>query len=457
MVVASRFNPPFSKDGIGAVAHGTTHTRQSKSVRYLNPKQRSGHDVKVSVALYPGVKVEKVESVNHRITTSTISGGKKVTLSRFDKIPNKDFVLRFQVAGDTIKSNLRAADSYFSMVLYPPHNLASLPRQSMEMIFVLDCSGSMSGQPIQQAKSAIRAALSKLHPDDTFQVIRFSDNASTFSDRPVTATATNIRRARGYVSNLHGMGGTMMATGIQRALSFHHDENKLRFVCFMTDGHIGNEAQILNLIHQHIGASRIFSFGVGQAPNRFLLHRMAKIGRGAVGFLSLKEDGAQVMDRFFASISHPAMTNLQLDWTGAEVHDVFPARIPDLFVGRPVVVTGRYRGNPPESVRVSGSVGGETQARRVGMYSAGFDSESLPAIWARQKIAHIADQSMTGIGRANAPDRIRQLALDYNLMSAFTSFVAVDAARRTKGTTGTTVHQSVPVPEGTSYQTTVEN
>jgi len=455
MVVGPRFNPPASKDGIGAVPHGTIHARQSKSVRYLDPKQRSGHDVSVSVSLNAGVEIEEIKSVNHRVSTVTIPNGKKVTLSRFDRIPNKDFVLRFQVAGDAIKSNLRSSNGYFSMVLYPPKNLGSLPRQPMEMIFVLDCSGSMSGRPIQQAKSAIRSALSRLQPTDTFQVIRFSDDASSFSEKPLPATATNVRRARDYVANLHGMGGTMMSTGIRRALEFHHDDRKLRFVCFMTDGYIGNEAEILRLINKHLGANRIFSFGVGQSPNRFLLHRMAKVGRGAVGFLSLNDDGDKVMDQFFASVSRPAMMNLQVDWSGADVHDVYPARIPDLFVGRPVVVTGRYRGTPPQSIRVSGLVGGETQARRIGLDSTA--APSLPAIWARQKIAHIADQSMTGTGASRAPDRIRRLALDYNLMSAYTSFVAVDASRRTKGATGTTVHQSVPVPEGVSYRTTVGN
>lgn len=460
MVVGPRFNPPASKDGVGAAAHGARHANRPTSVRYLSPKQRSGHDVSVGVTLNAGVEIEEVQSVNHRISASKITNGRKVTLSRFDRIPNKDFVLRFQIAGETIKSNFRTAsdpagDGYFSMALYPPENLGSLPRQPMEMIFVLDCSGSMSGRPIQQAKAAIRAALNKLQSSDTFQIIRFSDDASTYHDQPLPATATNIRRARDYVAQLHGTGGTMMSAGIHRALKFHHNERKLRFVCFMTDGYIGNEAEILKLIHDHLGASRVFSFGVGQSPNRFLLHRMAKIGRGAVGFLSLNEDGAKVMDRFFASVSRPAMINLQLDWSGADVHDVHPSQLPDLFVGRPVVVTGRYRGAPPQTVRVTGAVGGEDQAIRVGLTST--ESKTLPAIWARQKIAHITDQSMIGNGNFSAPDRIRQLALDYNLMSAYTSFVAVDASRRTQGSHGTTVHQSVPAPEGVSYRTTVGN
>ena len=140
----------------------------------------------------------------------------------------------------------------------------------------------MSGQPIAQARPAIISALDRLEPGDTFQVIRFSDNASRFGHEPVAATPTNIRRAKRYVESLDGGGGTMMIEGIRAALNFPHDAERLRFVTFLTDGYIGNEAEILREIHATVGESRIFSFGVGSSVNRYLLERMAIAGRGAV-------------------------------------------------------------------------------------------------------------------------------------------------------------------------------
>lgn len=458
MVVGPRYNPAGHRDGIGAVSRQARTVGQRNAVRYLGPRERGGHDVSVTIEI--DSPIQEIDSINHKIRkTERRAAGPKVTLSPFDKIPNKDFVLRYRVANDAIQSALRTFHEddggYFSMMLYPPQNLQSLPRQPMEMIFVLDCSGSMSGRPIEQAKNAIRIALGMLTPEDTFQIIRFSGKASKFGRDPVPASWSNVRKAQDYLNQLVGSGGTEMIEGVKAALRFGHDENRLRFVCFMTDGYIGNEADILKAVHQHVGANRIFSFGVGQSPNRFLLNRMAKVGRGAVGFLSLEEDARLAMGRFFQQVSRPAMIDLRLNWGGAKVYDVFPKTTPDLFVGRPVIITGRFRGQEPSSVRVTGTVGGESQALRIGLAENPLPMKSLPFVWARHKIADLADSSMTS--KANGqPRKIRQLALDYNLMSAYTAFVAVDAGRRTKGSFGTTVHQAVSVPEGVNYETTVD-
>ncbi len=170
---------------------------------------------------------------------------------------DRDFTMRWRVAGDRLKANLLTyqpagddADDagYFTLMLYPPQTLRKLEQQPLEMVFVLDCSGSMSGKPMRQAKDAVDYALSQLTPRDTFQVIRFSNNASTFGSKPVAATASNVRRAKRYVHQLHGSGGTQMIEGIKTALDFAHDPDRLRFVVFLTDGYIGNEKQILGAI-----------------------------------------------------------------------------------------------------------------------------------------------------------------------------------------------------------------
>ncbi|MHC4355537.1 MAG: VWA domain-containing protein, partial [Planctomycetota bacterium] len=283
---------------------------------------------------------------------------KTVKLSSLDSIPNKDFVLRYKVAGKKVKSALVThrdkRGGFFTLMLYPPENLSYLKRAPMEMIFVLDCSGSMSGKPIAKAKQAITRALRKLQPGDTFQVIRFSNNASQLGPNPVPATPANIRRGLKYVESLRGSGGTMMIEGIKAALGFAHDPRRFRLVSFMTDGYIGNEAEILAEVHNSLGASRIFSFGVGSSVNRYLLDRMAKIGKGAVAYVGLDDSAAEIVDQFYDRISHPALADVVIDWGSMEVADVQPYRIPDLFVGRPVIVTGRFKGNDSTSIRVTG-------------------------------------------------------------------------------------------------------
>ncbi|MEJ2704948.1 MAG: VIT domain-containing protein, partial [Sedimentisphaerales bacterium] len=288
MVVGPRFNPPGTTDGVGAVARGKAGiSGQKTEVQYLKPGERSGHDISLAVDIDAGVAIEQVTCSSHVISKSSTSPEKlTLKLSNLDSIPNKDFVLRYKVAGKTVKSALVThrdkRGGFFTLMLYPPENLSHLKRAPMEMIFVLDCSGSMSGKPIAKAKQATLRALKQLQPDDTFQVIRFSNSASQFGPDPVPATEENIRKAIRYVDNLHGSGGTMMIEGVKAALDFTHDPKRFRLVSFMTDGYIGNEAEILAAVHERLGASRIFSFGVGTSVNRYLLDRMAKLGKGAV-------------------------------------------------------------------------------------------------------------------------------------------------------------------------------
>ena len=462
MVVGPRFNPPGSTQGVGAVPRGQQGASgQSTEVQYLKPGERSGHDIALSVSIDAGVAIKQIKSSSHVIHVDQRSSQlAEVSLSNRDSIPNKDFVLRYTVAGSRIESGILTHQDkrggYFTLMLYPPAELRSLERHAMEMIFVLDCSGSMNGQPIIQAKKAIERSLKHLRPDDTFQIIRFSNNASQLGPTPLKASGVNVRKGLAYLESLKGSGGTMMIEGIKAALDFPHDENRLRFVCFMTDGYIGNEAEILAEVHKRLGASRIFSFGVGSSPNRYLLDRMASIGNGAAAYLGLQDSAAEVMDGFFQQISHPAMIDLEVDWGGMQVSDVYPSRVPDLFVGRPVTLTGRFNGNGNATVRVRGKAGNATRELLI---PATFGNESdthtgLPLVWARHKIADLANRA-TYERNPDLHGQIKETALEYGLMSAYTSFVAVDSLTKTEGTHGTTVAVPVPVPEGVRYETTV--
>lgn len=463
MVVGPRFNPPGMTEGVGAVPlgkHGASG--QKTEIQYLKANERSGHDISLRVDVDAGVAIEEFQCSTHEVSHESPSPHQlAVTLQPHDTLPNKDFVLRYRVTGAKIKSTLLthrdARGGYFTLMIYPPEELASLTRQPLELVFVLDCSGSMSGTPIAQAKAAVERGLRLLRPGDSFQLINFSMSAGQLGQSPLEATPQNVQRGMRYLKSLRGEGGTMMIEGVKAALDFPHDPQRLRFVCFLTDGYIGNEAEILGEVHKRLGAARIFSFGVGSSVNRYLLNHMAKAGRGAVAYLGPRDDAARVMEDFFNRIGHPAMTDLRIDWGTMQVSEVFPRRLPDLFPGRPVIVTGRFAGDPETAVRISGRAAHLPVSLTVpaNLTQGGSAHTGLPSIWARLKIADLADES-TYAPNAELPERIKQVALDYNLMSAFTAFIAVDSTRRTEGTEGVTVPVAVPVPEGVRYDTTVK-
>jgi len=465
MVVGPRFNPPGCTDGVGAVARGKAGiSGQKTEVQYLKPGQRSGHDISLAVDIDAGVTIEQLVCTSHVINNSSPARDKRtVKLSSLDSIPNKDFVLRYKVAGSTVKSALVThrdqRGGFFTLMLYPPENLSYLKRAPMEMIFVLDCSGSMSGKPIAKAKQAITRALKKLQPGDTFQIIRFSNNASKLGPNPVPATPANIRKGLAYVESLKGSGGTMMIEGIKAALDFAHDPKRFRLVSFMTDGYIGNETEILAAIHQRLGASRIFSFGVGSSVNRYLLDRMAKLGKGAVAYIGLDDSAGEVVDEFYDRISHPALADVTIDWGDMQVTDMYPGRIPDLFVGRPVILTGRFKGSSSSTtIHVKGKVGDMTQdiPIAVDLEDSAATHAGIACVWARKKIETLGSQAAYDTN-PDLPGEIRQVALEYGLMSAYTAFIAVDSSRKTAGDHGITVAVPVPVPDGVRYDTTVQN
>jgi Ca-activated chloride channel family protein len=248
-----------------------------------------------------------------------------------------------------------------------------------------------------------------------------------------------------------------MLEGVKAALDFPHDPQRLRFVCFLTDGYIGNETQILQAIGRRLGDSRIFSFGIGSAVNRYLLDHMAQVGHGAVAYLGPNDSASQIMEDFLSRISHPALTDLKIDWGGLHVIEVFPATLPDLFVGRPVILTGRFAGTQDTTIHVNGMAADQPLQVPVpaNISNVTATHSALPTVWARMKIAALSSQSVYEPDN-QLPEQLKQVALDYSLMSPFTAFVVVDSTSRTEGSVGPTVPVAVPVPEGVNYKTTVD-
>lgn len=468
MVVGPRFNPPGTTDGIGAVARGERNASGQKTeVQYLSPDERTGHDISLQVDLNAGVRIEDVRSLNHAIETSPFPpnsdllgpNARQISLSAGDRIPNKDFVLRYKVAGETLKSAVIAerdskGGGYFALMLYPPTSTEQLARRPVDLCFTLDVSGSMSGAPIEQSRAAMRAALGMMREDDTFNIIRFAGGTDQFAASSVQATPENIRSAQRFIANMNAGGGTMMLEGIRRSLNQSVDENRVRYVCMMTDGFIGNEREIIQATRQMRGATRVFGFGVGSSPNRYLLDGMSRAGAGAVAYLSLNEKGEDVMRPFFERISRPALTEIEVDASGLKGAQINPFKVPDVYVGRAVVVTGRFEGEGG-SITVRGRADGQVISKAFEIKPTS-EGTAIASVWARQQIASLCDAAMFDDANLDLPKEIKSIALNYSLMSDYTSFVAVDSTHRTAGETGVTVQQPVPVPDGVRYDTTVQ-
>ena len=314
----------------------------------------------------------------------------------------------------------------------------------------------MKGKPLNKAKAAAARALKKLQPGDSFQIIRFSVQASQLGPKQLEATPENVRRGLAYLASLNSTGGTQMVEGVKAALDVPHDVERLRVVSFLTDGYIGNEAEIFREVYNRLGAARIFSFGIGNSVNRHLLEGLARLGRGAVAYVGLDEGSGRAVDLFYDRVRHPAMTDIEVDWGGMQVSGAYPQVIPDLFVGRPVILTGRFEGEGKQKIIVKGKFAGMTReiAIDVDLDAQAAQHVGIPSVWARTRIAALAYRNAT-TQDPSLPEEIKEVALEYGLMSSYTAFVAVDSTRRTEGAHGTTVQVPVPVPDGVRYDTTV--
>ncbi len=461
MVVGPRYIPgtPVGKTG-GGWSPDTADVPDASRITppVLEPEWRSGHDITVQVQLDAGTPLQELVSPSHSVTVDRRGAGQaSVRLDEEDSIPNRDFVLRYRIDGEApnlvVVPHRTTGDGYFLMLLQPEARPAPHVITPKEMIFVVDCSGSMSGSPIAKAKEAIAYALEHLNPLDNFQIIRFSNESESFAPEPVPATPAHIARALEYVSGLSGQGGTIMLEGVKAALGYRDDPQRLRIISFMTDGYIGNEDQILSYLHEHLGGARLFSFGVGSSVNRHLLDKMAEFGRGGVEYVLLNGDFKAAVERFYERIRNPYLTDIRLDWGHLRVSETYPAEVPDLYLGQPVVLHGRYMEPGTGSVLLRGRLAGKPYEQRFTVllpdeHQAG---EAIGALWARSRIEDLSRRQIVD----PQPERIEEitdLALAHRLMSAYTSFVAVEERTLTGSEGPLRVDVPVCLPEGLSFE-----
>ncbi|HLM01901.1 MAG TPA: TonB family protein [Pyrinomonadaceae bacterium] len=398
---------------------------------------RAGHDISIEINLNAGVPVEEIRSKTHEIETYNISPRQAVIkLRNQTAIPNKDFVLRYDVSGrrieDAVLAHRDARGGFFTLILSPPEKFSVEDVAPKEIVFVLDTSGSMSGFPIEKAKEAMKLALEGLYPDDTFNLITFSGDTHVLFDEPVPATPANLQKAQAFLASREGDGGTEMMEAVKIALAPSDAQNHLRIVCFMTDGQVGNDTEIIGEVKKYRNA-RVFAFGVGESPNRYLLDNIAQEGRGEVEYVSSSDDGSAAARRFHERIRNPLLTDVSIEWNGLPVTDVYPQKIKDLFSAKPVVVHGRYTRGAKGTIHLRGKVGGQDFAREiaVNLPETEAQNDALATLWARQKIDDLMSagwnvETETTRVTPQLKTAVTKLGLDYRLLTEFTSFVAVE-------------------------------
>ncbi len=424
------------------------------------PRQVDAERVSVAVSLHAGMAIQYVESRTHAIDIQVRSvDHNEITLADQRTVDNRDFVLRYRLAGETNQAGLLSyrdeRGGFFSLLIEPPAIPQPSDISAREMVFVLDCSGSMAGLPIEASKAFMREALRKLRPEDSFRIIRFSDAATEFSTRPLAATPGNIRHGIRYTDGLRGSGGTMMSSGIRQALQPPVSAGAMRIVVFLTDGYIGNEIEVLRLVRQTIGSARLFAFGVGTGVNRFLLSELGRVGRGFTRYMDPTEDLREVAVELAERLQSPVLTDIRIDWGELSPSNVMPKVIPDLFAGQSLRVQGRYARSGTYTINVHGRVNGRTAVLplRVELPEESAQGPAVALTWARSAIGESMRQLSAPIAlrEANLSDdslkqAVTKLGLDFSLVTRWTAFVAV-SDKIYNNNPLTTPTRPVPLPQ----------
>ncbi|MBD2122718.1 VIT domain-containing protein [Trichocoleus sp. FACHB-262] len=426
----------------------------------LPPGMRSGYDISVTVEINAGVAIQESHSPSHQIQIIPQGAIAQIKLAGGDTIPNKDLILRYQVSGaetqTTVLTEAGDRGGHFAVYLIPA--IAYRPDQMVpkDMVFLIDTSGSQAGAPLAQCQELMRRFIQGLNPDDTFSIIDFSDTTQQLSPVPLPNTPQNQQRAIRYVNQLTAGGGTEMLRGIRAVLNFPvTDPGRLRSIVLLTDGYIGNENQILAEVQRHLQPStRLYSFGAGSSVNRFLLNRIAEVGRGISRIIRHDEPTDQVTEQFFRQINNPVLTNIQLQWEGAGSEPIFyPSAPPDLFAEQPLVLFGRKEDKHSGKLHISGiAAGGKRYQQTFQLQFAEAGNPAIAQLWGRARIKDLMNQMLSGDTKAGV-EAVTETALAYQLLSQYTAFVAVSDDVRVDATEASvSVQVPVEMPEGVSYE-----
>jgi Ca-activated chloride channel family protein len=429
--------------------------------RVMTPYTRQGEKpastLHLSARISAGVPIQDLSCTSHQILpqwqSPTIA---QLTLDDADPFQgNRDFVLRYRLAGDKIASGLLlyqgGDENFFLYMAQPPRRVTGEEIPAREYIFVVDVSGSMEGFPLNTSKQLLKDLIGQLRPTDLFNVVLFAGDSSLLSPKSLPATQENISVAIRLLDEQRGSGGTELLPAIKQAMGLPREEGVSRSIVLVTDGYISGEQGVFDFIRENLNQCNVFAFGIGSSVNRYLIEGVAKAGMGEP-FIVMEESEAQgVAARFREYIQSPLLTDIQIRSNGFDIYDVHPAHLPDLLAERPVILYGKWRGPVSGSFELHGKTG-------LGDYATSLDvagvqpdeaNRALRYLWARSRIAELSDYGSRDI----SPDRVKEitsLGLKYNLLTQYTSFIAVREEVRNMTGEAKDVNQASPLPLGVS-------
>ncbi len=402
-----------------------------------------------------GMPLVEVIPVSHSVDVQWNGQNEAVLILKDvpDNGANRDYVVRYRLMGKAIQTGLslhRAErENFFLLMLQPPKRVLKETIPAREYIFVLDVSGSMNGFPLNTAKELMQNLIGNLRPTDTFNILTFAGNARLLSPVSLPATRENLNNA---LTNMHALGaggGTRLYNALDKALHLPQDKERSRTMLVVTDGYISAEMETFELIEKNLDKANVFTFGIGSSVNRYLIKGLARAGRGEP-FVVLEPSQAKgVANKLMQYINNPVLTNIQVQFKGFEAYDVEPLHVPDLFAGRPLLIQGKYRGKAQGTITITGKTGAGPYKHRIDVKTVGTTaSPALPYLWARERIARLDDYQRALGSSDEIRAEVTNLGLTYNLLTRFTSFVAVDHTVRNPEGIAKNVKQPLPLPQG---------
>ncbi len=423
---------------------------------YLHRGQGTPYKFGLSVDLRSGPGLAMLSSPSHEIQVEyTGKTRAQVKLKEDDKTGTKDFVLEYRLAGETIESGLLLypgeEENHFLLMVEPPQRIvpdAIVPR---EYIFVVDVSGSMHGFPLDVSKELMANIINGLRPNEYMNMLLFAGGSSVLSNQgSLSATEENKAKAVSWINQAKGGGGTELLPALKKAMGLPAKEGMSRIMVVITDGYVNVEPEAIDLVKSNLGQANLFSFGIGTSVNRYLIEVLARVGRGRPQVVLNRNQAAAQAEKFRQYIESPVLTGIKGEFQGFQVSEVEPVFIPDLFGERPIVLFGKYSGPPQGRIILTGKTakGEFVKEIQVSPGAASPENRALRYLWARSRIAALSD--LNNLRRDDKRIKeVTDLGLKYGLLTAYTSFVAVDKLKRADGEI-VTVKQPLPLPEGVS-------
>ena len=424
---------------------------------YLHQGESAPYAFDIKARVSGGVPIQEMSCPSHKATIAF----QDKNIANIELDPNehsggnRDFILKYRLAGDQIESGLLLyegkEENFFLLTAQPPKRVTPDSMPPREYIFIVDVSGSMSGFPLQISKTLVKELLTGLRPTDMFNVMTFSGASDLFSEHSVPASPDNIRRAVDLIQQQQGAGGTELLPAMQRALTLPRTESFARTVVIATDGYVTVEPEVFDLIRKHIGDANVFAFGIGTSVNRYVIEGMARVGAGEPFVIARADEAPGMAEKFRKYVQSPVLTQVKLSFGNFQAYDVEPSGVPDIFAERPAVVFGKWKGKPEGTITLSGLSGRQKWEKRIDVAGTKpVDGNSaLRYLWARSRVTQLSDYNKLEASDERVAE-ITRLGIKYNLLTAYTSFVAIDAQPRRQGAEAVTVKQPLPMPEGVS-------